>query len=43
VRLACADDDAQGQSLEAFWEYELDRQILAEPAKKSPHKTGATK
>jgi superfamily II DNA or RNA helicase/DNA-binding transcriptional regulator YiaG len=30
VRLACADDDAQGQSLEVFWEYELDRQILEE-------------
>jgi hypothetical protein len=27
VRLACADDDAQGQSLEVFWEYELDWQI----------------
>ncbi|MGO8975611.1 MAG: DISARM system SNF2-like helicase DrmD [Steroidobacteraceae bacterium] len=30
VRLACADDDAHGQSLEVFWEYELDRQILEE-------------
>ena len=28
VRLACADDDAQGQELEVFWEYELDRAIL---------------
>lgn len=28
VRLACADDDAQGQSLEVWWEYELDRQIV---------------
>jgi superfamily II DNA or RNA helicase len=28
VRLACADDDAQGQTLEAFWNYELDRRIL---------------
>ncbi len=28
VLLSCADDDAQGQSLEVFWEYELDRQIL---------------
>lgn len=28
VRLACADDDAQGQSLEIFWDYELDREIL---------------
>ena len=28
VRLACADDDAQGQSLSVFWDYELDRHIL---------------
>lgn len=28
VRLACADDDAQGQTLEVFWNYEIDRQIL---------------
>ena len=28
VRLACADDDAQGQELEVFWRYELDRAIL---------------
>jgi SNF2 family DNA or RNA helicase len=30
VRLACADDDAQGQSLDVFWDYELDRQVLQE-------------
>ncbi len=30
VRLACADDDAQGQTLEVFWDYELDRRILEE-------------
>jgi hypothetical protein len=30
VRLACADDDNQGQSLDVFWDYELDRQILKE-------------
>lgn len=30
ARLACADDDAQGQSLEVFWDYELDRRILEE-------------
>ena len=30
VTLACADDDAQGQSLRVFWDYELDRRILAE-------------
>ena len=28
VRLACADDDAQGQLLDVFWDYELDRRIL---------------
>ena len=30
VRLACADDDAQGQTLDVFWDYEIDRQILKE-------------
>jgi superfamily II DNA or RNA helicase len=30
VRLACADDDAQGQTLEAYWDYEIDRRILEE-------------
>ncbi len=30
VRLACADDDAQGQSLDVFWDHELDRRILEE-------------
>ena len=30
VRLACADDDAQGQSLDVYWDYELDRRILEE-------------
>ncbi len=30
VRLACADDDNQGQLPEVFWEYELDRRVLAE-------------
>ncbi len=28
VRLACADDDAQGQALDVFWDLELDRRIL---------------
>lgn len=28
VRLACADDDAQGQLLDVYWDYELDRRIL---------------
>ena len=30
VRLSCADDDAQGQSLEVLWDYERDRLILGE-------------
>ncbi len=30
LRLACADDDAQGQSLEVFWNCEPDRLILEE-------------
>jgi hypothetical protein len=30
VRLACADDDAQGQALDVFWDYEFDRRILEE-------------
>src|SRR5579863_638410 len=28
VRLACLDDDAQGQPLEAFWELEPDAELL---------------
>jgi SNF2 family DNA or RNA helicase len=28
VRLACLDDDAQGQTLEALWEMELDAEVL---------------
>lgn len=28
VRLACVDDDNQGQALDVFWNYELDRHIL---------------
>jgi len=30
VRLSCADDDAQGQTLDVFWDYEFDRRILEE-------------
>lgn len=30
VRLACADDDAQGQALDVFWSHEPDRLILEE-------------
>ncbi len=30
VRLACADDDAQGQALNVFWNVEPDRRILEE-------------
>ena len=32
TRLSCADDDAQGQTLEVLWDYELDRLILEEEA-----------
>ena len=28
VSLACADDDAQGQALEVYWDFEIDRRIL---------------
>jgi superfamily II DNA or RNA helicase len=28
VRLACAEDDAQGEIIEVFWNYEADRRIL---------------
>ena len=30
VSLACADDDAQGEELEVFWDHEVDRRILEE-------------
>ena len=30
VRLACADDDAQGQTLDVFWDCEIDGRILSE-------------
>ncbi len=30
VRLACADDDAQGMTLDVYWDYEIDRQIMEE-------------
>ena len=30
VTLACSDDDAQGQALRVFWDYEIDRRILQE-------------
>ena len=28
--MACADDDAQGQTLDVYWDYEIDRRILEE-------------
>jgi len=28
VRLACAEDDAQGEEIEVFWDHEIDRRIL---------------
>lgn len=40
VRLACLDDDAQGQQLEVIWELELDTQILDEEAWQSIGKRG---
>ncbi|HOU53047.1 MAG TPA: DISARM system SNF2-like helicase DrmD [Myxococcota bacterium] len=30
VRLACADDDNQGQTLEVFWDHEPDRRVLTD-------------
>jgi superfamily II DNA/RNA helicase len=30
VRLACAEEDAQGETLEVYWDYELDRRVLDE-------------
>lgn len=30
VVLSCADDDNQGQSLEVFWDYEIDREIITD-------------
>ena len=32
VSLACADDDAQGQTLEVYWDFEIDRRILEQKA-----------
>lgn len=32
VRLACVDDDAQGEPLEVIWEAELDREVLNDEA-----------
>ena len=29
VRMACVDDDAQGQPLDVLWERELDAEIIA--------------
>jgi SNF2 family DNA or RNA helicase len=40
VRLACLDDDAQGQQLEVIWEIELDAQILDGEAWQSIGKKG---
>ena len=48
VTLACADDDAQGQALRVFWDYEIDRRILEEEGwanlaeHSSPSVVGAT-
>jgi hypothetical protein len=32
VRLACADDDAQGQTLDVLWDYEVDARVIEEEA-----------
>lgn len=40
IRLACLDDDAQGQSLEVVWELELDPEILDRKAWQSIGKRG---
>jgi len=40
VRLACLDDDAQGQKAEVIWELELDREILDKEAWQSIGKKG---
>ena len=32
VSLACADDDAPGQTLEVYWDFEIDRRILKQVA-----------
>jgi len=40
VRLACADDDAQGQSLNVYWHCELDATILKEDGWKRVAKEG---
>ena len=32
VSLACADDDAQGRTLEVYWDFEIDRRILEQEA-----------
>ena len=32
VSLACADDDAQGQTLEVYWDFEIDRRFLEQEA-----------
>lgn len=32
ISLACADDDAQGQTLEVYWDFEIDRRLLEQEA-----------
>ena len=41
VRLACVDDDNQGQALEVFWNYEPDRWILTDEGWADPAPSGA--
>lgn len=40
VRLACADDDAQGQNLDVLWDYEVDPMILEEEGWKNLARRG---
>ncbi len=40
VRLACADDDAQGQNLDVLWDYEVDAEVLHEEAWKDLARRG---
>ncbi len=40
IRMACLDDDAQGQPLESVWELELDREVIDEQVWKTIGKRG---
>ena len=40
VSLACADDDAQGQTLEVYWDFEIDRRILEQESMEQHRRQG---